>query len=121
MTKRIGAVNDTHVQIVEGVSFVGFVPPVPGDVTGDGFVMGDDFDIIAANFRQSPATRGEGDLTGDSLVSLHDFVEWKTEFVGGGGSLDGLSFGFLSVPEPSSFTAIVLALFLFCGNRIRSR
>jgi hypothetical protein len=105
-----------NVEVVEGVSFVGFVPPVPGDVDGDGFVTTDDFDIIVENFRLTPATRMQGDLSGDGLVSLVDFIEWKTEHLGGGGSLAGLNFGFLSVPEPSTVVSVMIAVLGLAGG-----
>ena len=85
---------------------------MPGDVNGDGFVTIDDFNIIRDNFRKSPRSRSQGDLTSDGLVSLVDFKQWKGAFPGGSGSLAGLDFGFLSVPEPSS---IVLILFIVSG------
>lgn len=112
-----------NVLLLPGATFnrQDFVACDPGDVNCDGFVMMDDFDIIHANFRQSPALRSEGDLSGDSLVSLFDFVEWKTEFLNGGGSLAGLNFGFLSVPEPSSVLLAMVAMLGLTGCRWRRR
>jgi len=98
--------------VVTGVSFLGATPPMLGDVNGDNQVTIADFNIIQANFRQSPKPRSLGDLTGDQLVSLADFKQWKTAYTGGGGSLAGLDLDFLNVPEPSS---ILLALLLMTG------
>lgn len=61
---------------------------LPGDVDGDGDVDyietdGDgisDFDILIANFRQGPAVRSMGDLTGDGVVDLLDLRQWKAHF-----------------------------------------
>ena len=104
-----------NVRVVTGVNFAGATPLVPGDVTGDGFVMMDDFDIIKNNFRQTPRSRAQGDLTGDGLVSLIDFTQWKGAFSPGSSSIAGLDMSFLSVPEPSSLSLIGLLSIMFAG------
>jgi len=108
-----------NVRVVSGVSFTGATPLIPGDVTGDGFVMMDDFDIIRNNFRQTPRSRAQGDLTGDGLVSLIDFTQWKGAFSAGGGSIAGQDLSFLSVPEPSSLALIGLLSVMLAGRRGR--
>jgi PEP-CTERM motif len=91
-----------------------------GDVDCDGNVdLENDFAAIQAHFRRNVALRSDGDLTGDGLVSLPDFVEWKTAFLIGGGSLAGVNFSFLSVPEPSSVVLATLALLGLVGRRKR--
>jgi len=99
-----------NVRVVTGVEFTGGgVPQVPGDVNGDGFVLIDDSGIIRDNFRKSPRSRSQGDLTSDGLVSLVDFKQWKGAFTGGGGSLEGVDLNFLeSVPEPSAALLVLL-------------
>jgi hypothetical protein len=86
-------------------------PPVPGDTDGDGVVELSDFDPIRDNFRNIVSSRAEGDLVPNSRVDFDDFREWKTAFVGGGGSLAGvdLSFG-ANVPEPSAAALALMAL-----------
>lgn len=108
-----------NIRVVTGVNFAGATPLIPGDVTGDGFVMMDDFDIIKNNFRQTPRSRAQGDLTGDGLVSLVDFTQWKGAFSAGGGSFAGQDMSFLSIPEPSSLSLIGLLTVVLAGRRGR--
>lgn len=44
-----------------------------GDANHDGFVNLSDFNILAANFGQSPRTFSQGDFSYDGLVNLNDF------------------------------------------------
>jgi hypothetical protein len=92
-----------NVRVVSGINFAGAAPQTPGDVDGDGDVDIDDFNIIRDNFRKTPRSRSQGDLTSDGLVSLVDFKQWKAAFFGAGGSAAGLNLSFLdgAVPEPS--------------------
>jgi hypothetical protein len=108
-----------NVKVVTGVDFTGAAPQMPGDVNGDGFVLMDDFDIIKNNFRQSPRSRSQGDLTADGLVSLPDFTQWKGAFTGGGGTIAGLDLGFISIPEPSAFSLLLLSMWSLAGCRRR--
>jgi hypothetical protein len=109
-----------NVRVVDGVDFSspgGVI--IPGDVNGDGFVTIDDFNVIKDNFRQSPRGRTQGDLTGDGLVSLPDFTQWKGAFTGSGGSITGLDLSFVSVPEPSTISLLVLVSCMLTGRRAR--
>ena len=66
---------------LEGKNVIGQDPPAgpaPGDVNGDGFVDGADFEIIRGNFFTSVTMKEEGDLTGDGFVDFDDFNAWKT-------------------------------------------
>jgi len=92
---------------------------VPGDTDGDGVVeLEDDFGPIRDNFRQMVGSRAEGDLVIDGVVDFLDFREWKTAFLGGGGSLAGVDLGFVSsVPEPGTGALTVLAMALLCGGK----
>lgn len=86
-------------------------PLVPGDTDGDGIVELTDFDPIRANFRNTVTSRAQGDLVVNGRVDFDDFRQWKTAFLGGGGSLAGIDLGFTeSVPEPSSVTVAIFAL-----------
>ncbi|HEX2473834.1 MAG TPA: hypothetical protein VHK01_03750, partial [Lacipirellulaceae bacterium] len=94
---------------------------VPGDTDGDGVVEFSDFEPIRANFRKTVASRSEGDLVSNGVVDFDDFRQWKTAFVGGGGSLAGDDIGFTAaVPEPSAFVAALVGLLgIFLKTRIR--
>lgn len=97
-----------------------FAGPRPGDTNGDGVVNGEDLTPIRTNWRLTGKTREEGNLSGDAggLVDFVDFRQWKTAFLGGGGSLDGLDLSFAVVPEPAS---ILLALGCLAGCSPRRR
>jgi hypothetical protein len=95
-------------------------PPVPGDVDGDMDVDTDDFDAIRANFRKMVSGRTDGDLVRDGIVNFADFEQWKTAFVGGGGSLADVDFSFLAgVPEPSSALLLLMAGGMLMSGRRR--
>jgi hypothetical protein len=89
------------------------VPIIPGDTDGDSVVEFEDFEPIRANFRETVASRSEGDLVRNGVVDFDDFRQWKTAFTGAGGSLAGIDLGFgANVPEPSS---VALALVVLLG------
>jgi hypothetical protein len=93
------------------------VPPVPGDVDGDGDVDPTDFNILTANFGTTVAANSHlGDLNGDTLVNIVDFAQWKANYPfpgAGGGS------GITSVPEPA--TALISLPLLFGLGMLRLR
>ena len=95
------AQSTVHIDFVD----VG-IPPVPGDVNGDRIVdFNNDYATIMSNFGTSVATRNFGDLTGDGVVNLFDFAQWKDNYVPpGGGSFYG------AVPEPTSAVLMTLSL-----------
>jgi hypothetical protein len=103
------------------MAMFGGPPPIKGDTDGDGVVEFEDFEPIRANFRKTVASRGLGDLVRNGRVDFDDFREWKTAFVGGGGSLAGLDLGFASnVPEPSTAVLALMTLLGICSIRRRS-
>lgn len=93
------------------VEFVGeYVPPLAGDVNGDGVVDLVDFNLLKANFGATGpnVVRGDGDLNGDSSVDLVDFNLLKSSF----GATSS------AVPEPAAWIGLCggLALCLLCGR-----
>jgi hypothetical protein len=114
-----------NVLLVSGASFdrTAFAGPCGlGDVNCDGTIdLENDFEAIRTNFRLSGASRDTGDLTADGIVTLLDYVQWKTAFLGGGGSLDGVNLTFLSVPEPSSALLVAGVIAGMAGCRFRRR
>ena len=101
------AQSTVHIDFVD----VG-IPPVPGDVNGDRMVTLADYNIIKANFGMNVATRNLGDVTGDGVVNLFDFGQWKDSFPSPAGAS-----GAGQVPEPATIVLIVLALSLGSGKR----
>ncbi len=99
------AQSTVHIDFVD----VG-IPPVPGDVNGDRIVdLVNDYATIKSHFGTNVASRTLGDVTGDGVVNLFDFAQWKGNYPfpaggGGGGSAAAL------VPEPVSSVLIALGL-----------
>ena len=91
-----------------------------GDTDADGVVeFEDDFNPIRNNFRKTVTTRAEGDLVRNGTVDFNDFHQWKTAFVGAGGSLAGLDLSLIAeVPEPTSLGLVVFAA---CGLAAHTR
>ena len=93
-----------------------------GDVNCDTIIdVENDFEAIRLHFRRTVTSRDDGDLTGDSIVDFDDFREWKTAFLGGGGSLEGVNFNFLTTPEPGSMSLLLLAALALIGVRKQRR
>jgi len=85
-----------------------FVPPVPGDFDGNGFVDGNDLADWEQGFGiSSDAITANGDADGDSDVDGLDFLIWQKNF----GAMP-LSASTSAIPEPSS---IVVSLVVFLG------
>jgi hypothetical protein len=85
--------------------------PLGGDFDLDDDVDGDDFAIWQANFPKSTGGYLDiGDADNDGDVDGADFVIWQTNFPAGG--LESTA-----VPEPHSFGAMLVAVFLLaaCG------
>jgi hypothetical protein len=64
-----------------------------------------DYNIIKANFGMNVATRNLGDVTGDGVVNLFDFGQWKDNFPFPAGAN-----GAGQVPEPTSTVLLTFAL-----------
>lgn len=89
------------------------IPPILGDVNGDRMVdLENDYATIKLNFGTEVASREQGDVTGDGVVNLFDFDQWKNNYpfpiVGSGG-------GAGAVPEPTSAVLIIFSLPLGWG------
>ncbi|HEX2476031.1 MAG TPA: LamG-like jellyroll fold domain-containing protein [Lacipirellulaceae bacterium] len=109
--------SDTDVEVLFLQNGFG-PPPLPGDVDLDGDVDMDDFTPIRDNFRKAVSTRAQGDLVRNNTVDFDDFRQWKTAFLGGGGSLDGVDLGFAgNVPEPATGMLLLFAIVILTGRR----
>jgi hypothetical protein len=86
---------------------------VAGDVNGDLAIDALDFNIIRDHLYQNTTLRSQGDLTGDGIVNLLDFRQWKSHASGAGlGSLT-------LVPEPA--TLWLFAVTAACVAAVRRR
>jgi hypothetical protein len=107
------AQSTVHIDFVD----VG-IPPVPGDVNGDRIVdLVNDYATIKSNFGTNVPSRTFGDVTGDGVVNLFDFAQWKGNYpfpAAGSGAISG------AIPEPASAVLIALGLPLV-GGMLRSR
>jgi hypothetical protein len=81
------------------------VPPIAGDVDGDGDVDINDFNVIRSNLSTAATMRSQGDLNGDGVVDLVDFGEWKDNFPSPASGTGGTGEN-ASVPEPASIGLI---------------
>jgi hypothetical protein len=107
--------NGGYVALVDNVRVNYFVP---GDVTGDGLVNNDDFNVILAAMFTSVTSRMEGDLTGDGFVDFADYRQWKDTPKSGTGA------GSSVVPEPSTLASIItmaIGIVTVVANRRRAR
>jgi hypothetical protein len=111
---------DNAGQNMYGVVIVSSGPPaVTGDTDGNGIVNLADFEPIRANFRKMVSSRSQGDLVSNGVVDFADFREWKSAFVGGGGSLAGLDLSLSGgVPEPATAAVLLIGLsaLIACRN-----
>ena len=103
------SVDDIYINSGTVLTNFSSTPLVLGDTDGDGVPELEDFNPIRDNFQKMVALRTQGDLNRDGIVEFADFREWKTAFLSGGGSLEGLDLQFLAVPEPSSLLLLLWA------------
>jgi len=103
----------------DNVRLTGPVGLIPGDTNGNGVVDLDDFEPIRANFRKNVTLRGQGDLVPNNMVDFDDFHQWKTAFLGAGGSLAGVDLSFIgNVPEPTTAVVLLVSIgMLTCARR----
>ena len=76
---------------------------VPGDVDGDGDVDLVDYGFIRDNFRLSPATKEQGDITGANIVDLNDFLLWRSNHPFPAAGSAEIAAGDQAIPEPNSW------------------
>ena len=111
-----GSIDDININ--PGVNLTNFTPAqiVLGDTNGNGVVeYPEDFIPIRDNFQKAVALRTQGDLNRDGIVEFADFREWKTHYLAGGGSLEGIDLSFAGIPEPTSaclagFAAVLMGI-----------
>jgi hypothetical protein len=91
-----------------------------GDVNCDGTVdLAHDFEAIRSHFRKSVTLRSDGDLVSNGIVDFADFQQWKTAFLGSGGSLTGVDLNFSETPEPGAAGMLLVAALVFAPLRRR--
>jgi PEP-CTERM motif len=122
----IGFVASFVIQSTVHIDYVDVgIPPVPGDVNGDRIVdLVNDYAIIRSHFGTNVASRSLGDVTGDGMVNLLDFAQWKDHYpfpAGGDGSLEFFDHLLASVPEPSALLLLAVGLTLSSGWSRRRR
>jgi hypothetical protein len=115
----IGAYADVRsAGVIGSLDNLRIIPPnVPGDVTGEGTIDINDFNIIKANLFKTGQSRQQGDLTEDTIVDFADFRQWKTAAGSGFASVT------LGVPEPTTMLLLALGggLFSLIRSPRRSR
>ena len=77
---------------------------LPGDVTGDGWVGGDDLTVILTNWGLSGRTREQGDLTGEGFVGGDDYSQVLT-YWGTGIPPESV---ITAVPEPATLGLLLV-------------
>jgi hypothetical protein len=82
------------------------------DFDGMNGVTLDDFHILRNNYLTG-TTFAQGDANGNGIVNHEDFFLWRTEFLMGGGSLEGID---LAVPEPSAALLLLCCCFSCAAN-----
>src|SRR4051812_48512726 len=92
----------------------------PGDVNCDGTIdLQNDFEAIRSHFRKSVTLRSDGDLVTNGIVDFADFQQWKTAFIGSGGSLTGVDLNFSETPEPGTAGIFLVAALVFACSPLR--
>lgn len=83
-----------------------------GDLDGDGSVAFSDFLLLSNNFGGEGLSYGDGDIDCDGTIAFADFLVLSNNF--------GTSAAAAAVPEPSTLSLVVLALFAMGLTRRRS-
>ena len=110
--------NDLDCGCSTGIDIVRMAANIPdGDVDGDGVVSVRDFLALSRNFNQEGGYR-DGDLNCDGFVTVRDFLTLSRNF---GTSSASASSAAAVVPEPTSFVLSLALLFLAGVRRRRKR
>jgi hypothetical protein len=86
-----------------------------GDTDCDGDADLFDFEAIRSHFRKTVTMRSDGDLVSNGVVDFADFHEWKTAFLSGGGSMEGVALNFSDAPEPTAIVCLLSGVFILTG------
>jgi hypothetical protein len=108
-----GKTWDTNQLYISGILSVIGPPPIAGDFDSDNDVDGADFAAWKTNFpKSSSATLATGDADGDGDVDGADFIVWQTQLSNPPGP------GSSPVPEPASFTAMLVVAVVLAAHRM---
>jgi hypothetical protein len=100
-------------------------PVLEGDLDGNGTLTAADYNILRGNIARSACDVGirgcpfeaDGEMTGDYVVNLNDFREFKNAFSAGAGG--GSSVGDGNVPEPTTPVLVLLAVGMIAAAKRR--
>ncbi len=90
---------------------------LPGDYDGDGLVNDDDYAVWLAGYGSTDSLLADGN--GDGVVDAADYTVWRDNF--GASWEDFMYQASVSVPEPASFSAVLLAMLGASRARARGR
>jgi hypothetical protein len=93
---------------------------LPGDVNGNGVVDINDYVIIRDNFNGTGKSKATGDLNGDTVVNFTDFRVWKNNRTGGVGADAGLELA-LGQHVPEPSSLVLAALGVAVLVRVTAR
>lgn len=85
----------------------------PGDADGDLDVDAADYNAIRDNFGLTPATKAQGDVTGDGVVNILDFQLWKAN------EAVAATPGAAAVPEPAGLAMAAIGILAAVRRRRR--
>jgi hypothetical protein len=88
------------------INGIQIINSTPGDVTGEGTVDINDFNVIRDHLFDTVSPHTDGDLNYDGIVDFFDFRYWKNNAPPAVAA--SVSLSDLTVPEPAS--ALVLAI-----------
>jgi hypothetical protein len=102
-----------------GSNYDDVTPTIPpnADFVAPAGVGLEDFEALRSNYLTGTTT-AQGDANLDGKVNHVDFFFWRTAYLAGGGSLEGVS---LAIPEPSSATVAGLLGLLTYGTGLARR
>jgi hypothetical protein len=98
-----------------GSTYDDVTPTIPpnADFVAPAGVGLEDFEALRSNYLTGTTT-AQGDANLDGKVNHVDFFFWRTAYLAGGGSLEGVS---LAIPEPATGLMAIMALAAGHGTR----